>query len=205
MFSFLALGTLLGLSAGLAPGPLLALVLSETLTHGVRAGLRVCLAPLITDLPIVAVSLLLLSRLAATPAVLGALSLLGAALVFWFGIQNLRARPVLKLPEGLHPRSLRKGILVNFLSPHPYLFWLGVGAPAAIRAAQSGLLWAVAFVAGFYVLLVGSKMVLALAAGRSRHLLSSRGYLLVMRMLGLLLCLFSLLLVRDGIRLLTAS
>ena len=205
MSSFLTLGLLLGLSAGLAPGPLLALVLAETLAHGVRAGLRVALAPLLTDLPIVAVSLLLLSRLAAAPGVLGALSLLGAALVFWFGIQNLRARPVPTLPENLRPHSLRKGVLVNFLSPHPYLFWLGVGGPAVIRAAQDSTLWAASFIAGFYTLLVGSKMVLAIAAGRSRGLLSSRGYVLVMRLLGLALCLFALLLLRDGIGLLAGS
>jgi threonine/homoserine/homoserine lactone efflux protein len=204
MLSFLALGTLLGLSAGLAPGPLLALVLSETLTHGVRSGLRVCLAPLLTDLPIVAVSLLLLSRLAGAPAVLGALSLLGAALVFWFGVQNLRTLPVRALPQGERPRSLRKGVLVNMLSPHPYLFWLGVGGPAAVRAARSDLLWAAGFVASFYLLLVGSKMVVAVAAGHSRGLLSTRGYVLTMRALGLALCLFSLLLARDGLRLLTS-
>jgi threonine/homoserine/homoserine lactone efflux protein len=202
MLSFLSLGILLGLSAGLAPGPLLALVLSETLTHGVRAGLKVSLAPLLTDLPIVAFSLLLLARLAAAPAVLGTLSLLGAGLVFRFGIQNLRSRPALAMPAGIRPKSLRKGVLVNFLSPHPYLFWLGVGGPTAVRAAQSDPLWAAGFVIGFYTLLVGSKMALALAAGSSKTLLSSRGYVVTMRTLGILLCLFSLLLARDGIRLL---
>ncbi|MDS4041493.1 MAG: hypothetical protein RKP20_09980, partial [Candidatus Competibacter sp.] len=37
--SFLSAGLLLGLSGGLSPGPLLALVASETLHHGVRAGI----------------------------------------------------------------------------------------------------------------------------------------------------------------------
>lgn len=60
MTRFLLTGVLLGLSSGLAPGPLLALVASETLRHGVRAGVRVALAPLITDLPIILTTILLL-------------------------------------------------------------------------------------------------------------------------------------------------
>ncbi|MFA6111330.1 MAG: hypothetical protein WDA75_21445 [Candidatus Latescibacterota bacterium] len=38
-------GLLLGLSAGVAPGPLTALILSETLRHGRAAGLRLALVP----------------------------------------------------------------------------------------------------------------------------------------------------------------
>lgn len=60
MIGFLLSGILLGLSGGLAPGPLLTLVASETLRHGARAGVRVALAPLLTDLPIVLATVSLL-------------------------------------------------------------------------------------------------------------------------------------------------
>jgi len=53
MLNFLTIGTLLGLSAGLAPGPLLTLVISETLQHDIKSGVKVALAPFITDLPII--------------------------------------------------------------------------------------------------------------------------------------------------------
>lgn len=49
MLYFLTVGTVLGLSAGFAPGPLLALVISETLRHGIPAGVRVALAPIIVS------------------------------------------------------------------------------------------------------------------------------------------------------------
>jgi len=58
MNSFL-LGLSLGLGAGLAPGPLLALVIRSTLQDGAAAGVRVAFSPLVTDVPIIAIALLL--------------------------------------------------------------------------------------------------------------------------------------------------
>ncbi|MCD6225405.1 MAG: hypothetical protein J7K32_07820 [Deltaproteobacteria bacterium] len=53
MLTFLTAGTILGLSAGLIPGPLLTLVISETLRHNIKAGIKIAVAPLLTDLPII--------------------------------------------------------------------------------------------------------------------------------------------------------
>jgi threonine/homoserine/homoserine lactone efflux protein len=56
----IARGTVLGLAAGFAPGPLTLLVIRETLHHGFGAGVRVSLAPVLTDLPLIALSALLI-------------------------------------------------------------------------------------------------------------------------------------------------
>ena len=72
MIHYLTIGAILGLSAGFAPGPLLALVLSETLRRNTRAGIMVALAPICTDLPIIALSVLVLSRLSEYNHILGA-------------------------------------------------------------------------------------------------------------------------------------
>ena len=53
----------LGLYAGLSPGPTLTLVVSQTLRHGRAEGLKVALSPLVADGPIVALVLVLLTRL----------------------------------------------------------------------------------------------------------------------------------------------
>ena len=65
MVSFISIGMLLGLSAGFAPGPLLTLVISETLSHDVKSGVKVALSPVFTDLPIVIITLTLLAQLSA--------------------------------------------------------------------------------------------------------------------------------------------
>jgi threonine/homoserine/homoserine lactone efflux protein len=193
-------GVTLGFAAGLAPGPMTALVLSETLRHGRAAGFRVSFAPLVTDAPIVAVALLVLAQLARAEPVLGAISLLGAGFVGGLGIQGLRFRGAESDPSTGTPRSLRKGVVTNFLNPHPYLFWFTVGAPMTVRAWEKDAAAAIGFVGMFYVFLIGTKVVLALLADRSRRVLSGRGYVWANRVLGGVLLFVAIILLRDGLQ-----
>jgi len=61
---------------------------------------------------------------------------------------------------------------------------------------------AAAFLFGFYLLLVGSKVLVALMTGRSRDLLTGRPYRVVLRVLGVLLGVFALLLFGEELKLL---
>jgi threonine/homoserine/homoserine lactone efflux protein len=194
-------GVLFGLYAGFSPGPLLALVVSETLRHGARAGIRVALAPLITDFPIIALSILLLAQLARFQIILGIISLVGGIVVMKLAWESLRTRGVNVDVQNVRPQSLRRGIVVNFLNPSPYLFWISVGGPIMIRAAQHNNWRAAAFLLGFYPLLVLSKMVLALVVGRSRDFLTGRIYIYIMRALGVVLFAFAMVLFKDGLHL----
>jgi len=198
-------GTILGLSAGFAPGPLLTLVVTETLRHGTAAGVRVALAPLVTDVPIVAASLFLLGGLAARGEILGLLGIGGALFVSYLGWENLRTKGTALDVTDEPSRSFRRGVAVNALSPYPYLFWLTVGGPITMKALDGGEARAAAFAGSFYLLLVGSKVALALAVGKSRGFLRGRSYVLIMRLLGLLLILLALSLFRDALGLLTGG
>lgn len=202
MIHYLTMGLILGLSAGLAPGPLLTLVISETLAHDIRAGIRVALAPLVTDVPIIVLTIFILSRLSGFHGILGVISLVGGVLLMVMGVQGLLTRGVALTPARTRPQSLAKGILVNILNPQPYLFWLSVGAPTMTRAKAVHLFAAVAFVASFYFLLVGSKISLAVLVGKSKKVLTGRIYIYTMKILGLALCALSVFLFRDGLDLL---
>jgi threonine/homoserine/homoserine lactone efflux protein len=197
VIAFLLSGILLGLSGGLMPGPLLALVASETLRHGARAGIGVALAPLLTDLPIILATVLLLRPLTDQTVPLALIHLGGGLYLAWLGLQGMRFRGV-ELEPTAPAGSLRRGAIANFLNPSPYLFWLAVGAPTVLAAWRQGWPAVVAFVVAFYGLLVGSKVLLALALGRARHLLRSGGYIALMRGLGLLLLAYALLFLRES-------
>jgi threonine/homoserine/homoserine lactone efflux protein len=199
---FLGSGVVLGLSAGFSPGPLLALVLSQSIRHGVREGIKIAVAPLLTDLPIILVSTFLLARLSGMNVLLGAISIFGGFFLLRMARETFRARMPDPAAGAAGPRSLRTGAVANALSPHPYLFWLTVGAPTILKGWETGPSAAVAFVCGFFVCLVGAKVLLAVLAGRSRHLLGARGFSGLLRTLALLLLLFAVLLFRDGLGLL---
>ncbi|MDY6951520.1 MAG: LysE family transporter [Thermodesulfobacteriota bacterium] len=197
----LAIGIVLGLSAGFAPGPLLALVISQTLRHNAVEGLKVALAPLLTDLPIILITLYLFARLAHFQIVLGIISFLGSLFILYLSYDSWKTKPLNIAFQDEAPRSLRKGALVNALNPHPYLFWCSVGAPTMVKAQQESSFGAMTFLAGFYLFLLGAKVGTALAVSRSRTFLAGRTYLLTMRLLAILLFLFAMLLFRDGLRL----
>jgi threonine/homoserine/homoserine lactone efflux protein len=202
MIEPLATGILFGLSAGLAPGPLLALVISQTLRHGPGQGVRVAMAPLVTDLPIVVLCVLLVGVVAGATGPLAVISLAGAAFVAWLARETWRAEPPGDTAPGTArppARSWIRGATVNALSPHPWLFWIAVGAPTLLAAyATGGVPAAAAFVVGFYVCLVGSKVGIAIVVGRARGRVVGRGYRVTMRILAILLAVFAASLIREA-------
>jgi threonine/homoserine/homoserine lactone efflux protein len=193
------LGVSLGLGAGLAPGPLLALVIRATLQDGMAAGVRVAFSPLITDIPIIVVAVLLASSL--PDGALVALGIVGGAFVIWLGVEALResAAPAEAAVGAASPqRDLLRGALTNLLSPHPWVFWITVGAPIL---AEHGTAGRAAFLGAFYLCLIGTKVALAgiLDAGRDR-LVRGRGYAIVLRASAVLLLATGLLLIVEAAR-----
>lgn len=198
MIAMLGAGVTLGLSAGFSPGPLLALLVSQTVRHGFREGAKVAIAPLITDFPIIVLSILLLSRLSAHREILGLASIAGGAFLVYLAYGNVKTTGMDVVWKEEEPRSLLKGAVVNALNAHPYIFWMTVGGPMILRGASEGPLSPILFVGSFLGCLVGSKVMLAVAVGKSRHFLEGKPYIVVTRILGLALLLFAFVLFRDG-------
>ncbi|HPB74882.1 MAG TPA: LysE family transporter, partial [Chromatiaceae bacterium] len=105
---FLFIGLLLGLSSGISPGPLLTLVIAETLRYGLGAGIRVAITPFITDLPIILLTLIILSRLANYEWLLGVISLVGGIVLLIMGFDCLMARGVVTAGEAARSKETLK-------------------------------------------------------------------------------------------------
>lgn len=201
MIALLGAAAVYGLSAGFSPGPLLALVISQSIRYGVREGAKAAMAPLITDLPIILLCVMVLRQLTDSRAVLGLISMAGGLFVLYLARGCFRTTRLELADRGEAPQSLGKGAAVNALNPHPYLFWLTVGGPAVLGAWAESPARAVAFVAVFSACIVGAKLLVAAVAGRSSRLLSGKAYGAVMQALGIALLLFAFLLFRDGLAL----
>ena len=197
--TYLTMGAVFGLTAGISPGPLLTLVISETLRHNKTEGLKIAVAPLITDIPIVLLTIFILSKMASSDIVLGIISILGGVFIAYLGYDSMKSRGIEIDIQNLKLKSIRKGIIVNILSPHPYIFWLMVGAPITIKAYQANPVAAFAFIIAFYVLLVGSKISIALLVDRSRAFLRNKVFIWTLRILGLVLMIFAILLIKEGL------
>lgn len=199
---FLLSGIILGFAAGISPGPLMAMIVSESIQHGSREGIKVALSPLVTDFLIVSSILLILSHFGNQDFVIAIISLSGAVYLIYLGISSFRSENN-DLDITIKKRdSLKKGILVNFLSPHPYLFWITIGGPILFKALDVDMWASILFVFGFYALLVGSKILIALVVGKSGHFLKSNYYLYTIRLLGVVYLVFAFFFIEQGIDLL---
>ena len=195
----LVLGLAMGFAAGISPGPLLVLVIVQTLRSGLRAGAVTALAPLASDAIVVTVTLLVLSRLPGW--VLPAIGIVGGGYVIWIAWETWRAATHSIDADAVEPLSsgaaLRRALVVNLSSPHPWLTWATVLGPLVLATAREGLALAIVFVAGFYVTLIGAKLVLAVVVARGRRVVTGGAYPWVMRGAAVLLAALGVVLIWE--------
>ncbi len=164
-----------GFVAGVMPGPLQTFLFLQTLQRGAAGGAWILPAPLISDGPVIAVCVLLLSQ--AGPQWLRGLSLAGGLLLLYLARESWHAlaRGDQEIDERLRevaakhtgPALLARAVLINALGPGPWLFWATVMGPMLIQLWRVSAGHGVAFLATFYGTLVsmlaGQLMLFAFA------------------------------------------
>jgi len=194
-------GIILGLVAGLSPGPILALVIAESLKFGKEEGFKVAVSPLITDSTIILLTLLALSTLAQHDLIIGLISIFGACYLIYLGLENLRSKTSRPDAVIVRKEAFKRAIIINLLNPHTYLFWLSVGSPIILETLRTDASATILFLLGFYTFLMGSMAVVAFAVGRSKSFVESRYYSYIVRLLGIVLILFALTVLVEGLKL----
>ena len=199
IIGILTIGFLLGAPAGFSPGPMMVLIIAETLRHGIRAGAKVAFMPLLTDAPVLLVSGFLFTKISNVDFMLGVISMAGAAFLIYLGVKSVKNSSAEISDYTPKPLSLRELIIANLANPNPYLFWFTVGAPLMVRSFQHSFSLGAAFLFSFYLGLVGVKFMLAIVAGKSRSFLQEIWYRRIMQFLGFVLIGFAFFLFRDGL------
>ncbi len=159
-----------GVSAAVIPGPLIAFLVNTTLTQGWRRALLVVLSPLITDAPVIVLMTFILGQM--PPNALKLIQLSGGCLLlfiacgalkqFRYGVAiDLKAKDD-KTVDSSWQRVLMTGVMMNFLSPGPWLFWSAINGPLLLIALQQSAVHALAFLLAFYCTFLGGLCAWAL-------------------------------------------
>jgi len=198
--AYLVQGLALGFTAAVLPGAFQAFLIAASLRDGWRGGAPVAFAPLVSDAPIVFLTLFALNQMPA--AMFHSLPLIGGLFVLylawrtWLSLQGEADTEQKSTPA---VRTLWQGTLVNALGPGPYLFWATVAGPILLAGWRDAPWQAVAFLLGFYGAMVCTLLGLAVGFGSTRRL--GPKLTRIMRWASLLLLvLFGLLLIHDGLQ-----
>ena len=185
-------GAILGVVEGVKPGPLLTMVIRETLSGGLRAGVRTAAAPIFTDGPLVIVSLLAAGWISTQPTILIAISILGAGYLLKMGLECFTIEPPPSDLAGIDVSdSFKRGILTNLLNPNVYIFWFLIGGPLMASLPDEEPLAPVAYALTFLVSIIMVKSLIALAFDRTRGNLSHSTYKAVLSLCGLAMIVFA--------------
>jgi len=172
MWFYLLQGILFGFAAAAQPGPLQTYIISQSLAKGWQRALPTAFAPLVSDGPIIALCLLVLSQVPVwfekflyIGGGLFVLYLAYGAYKTWkfFDVNKTTAEPA-------RQQSLLKAAFVNILGPGPYIFWSLVTGPILVAGWRNAPLFGVIFMLGFYGTFIFLLMLIIFVFGTLRHL-----------------------------------
>jgi threonine/homoserine/homoserine lactone efflux protein len=160
------LGITMGFAAAVQPGPTQLFLVTRTLIDGWRRALPLATVFLVSDLPIVALVLLVLRAVPDGAAI--ALRLAGGPFLLylaWRAARSLGEGGDSPAAAASPAETYGKAVAINLLNPNPYLQWSLVMGPLLLQAWKVKPVAGVAVLAAFYGTLVLTTAALILAFG----------------------------------------
>ena len=186
-------GATLGLVEGIKPGPLLTMVIRETLSGGLRAGLWTAAAPIFTDGPLVVFSLFAAAWIATNPSALLLITVAGAIFLAKMGYECFGLEPPDLDADSPPPSgSFFRGVITNLLNPNVYVFWFLIGGPLMAKHADEEILAPVAYAITFLVTIMLTKATIAYFIHRASGKISPNAYRRLLALCGIVMIGFSL-------------
>ncbi len=168
MLAFLLRGLGLGLAAGAQPGPIQTFFIRQSAQHGWRKTWPAAFAPLLSDGPIIALTLLVLTRV---PLWLQkGLYLAGGGFILYLAWEAWgQWRRFSPAPPQQHAarQSLWQAALTNLLNPAPYIFWSTVNGLILLEGWAQSPAYGLAFLGGFYGALIGVNWLVIWVSGQA--------------------------------------
>ena len=112
-------------------------------------------APLLSDAPIIALSILILSHI--PPSSVQVLQIIGGLYLLYLALEAIktyRSYDTEKVLQVSGQNTLLKAVFVNLLNPNPYLAWSLVMGPLLLKAWQTAPSNGIVLLIGFYATMV---------------------------------------------------
>ena len=171
MWLYILQGIGYGLAAAAQPGPFQTYLISQTLTKGWKRTLPAALAPLLSDGPIIALCLLVLSQV--PPWLQRVLYVVGGLFVLYlaYGAYKTWKRfdPNISLETGTR-HNILQAAMINMLNPNPYLFWCLVTGPILVTGWRETPIYGLGFLAGFYATMILGFSTVIIVFGSARQM-----------------------------------
>ena len=171
MWTYLIQGIGYGFAAAAQPGPFQAYLISQTLSNGWRRTLPAALAPLISDGPIIVLTLVVLSHVPVWFQrflyIAGGLFILYLAYSAFVAWRNFDEAGV--VTHSASRQSAIRAAMMNALSPGPYLYWSLVTGPILLAGWRKAPVNGIGFLVSFYATIILSLIAIIVVFGTARR------------------------------------
>jgi threonine/homoserine/homoserine lactone efflux protein len=206
MTAYLVLGITYAFAAAIQPGPFQTFLVSQTLKNGWKKTLPAAFAPILSDIPIIIIVLLLLTRIPS--GILAFLQLGGGLLLFYLAYDSFKSflnfEKVSKQKKSQSDNTLFKAVMVNALNPNPYLGWSLIMGPLFIEAYREAAVNGAVLIIGFYLTMVICQMAIIILFGLTKNL-GPKVTKITLGIAALGLTAFGIYLIQQGISAIAAS
>jgi threonine/homoserine/homoserine lactone efflux protein len=172
MLPLVILGATYGFAAAVQPGPFQAYLVSSTLSQGLRRTLPALLAPLLSDIPIISLILLVLTRV--PPQALNLLRTAGGVFLLYLAAGAFAAFRAYRAPQVHQPSQARqtlfKAAVVNLLNPNPYISWSLILGPLLLDAWRAAPAHAIGLLVSFYATMMATTALMLVPFAGARAL-----------------------------------
>ncbi len=207
--NFVATVVVVTASGALAPGPLFFGLLIHSSKEGARAGFLAAIGHTIVEFPLVLALALGLLAAASQPMIKSVIGVVGGVGLIGFGVMQIyemvKRKPdssVVPKAKNLPTGSLALGLALTGLNPYFILWWLTIGSVLIVQAL------AFAAIVGVLIMYVAHVWMdyaflttIAHMGKKSRAIIGSRYYKLVLIAFGLILIYYGATFVLDALKL----
>ena len=193
----------IALSGAMMPGPVLAMVLSETPRRGPLTGTKMMVGHFFLEAALVAGLALGLASILDNHLVIGIIGLAGGAMLLWMGQGLLRSSRALTLAAGAGAARgvnlVVAGITTSLSNPYWLLWWVTIGVGYVAMGLEHGWPGIVAFFAGHIAADFAWYTFVSAGLTVGRRFLDDRLYRGLVAVCGLALLYFGAAFVASGI------